>query len=318
MKKVLVTGTSGYIGSRVVRHLKDNGCDVVATSRVVPHSLAVELGVEVYALDVLQAPIELPVAKGADCLVHCATANDILSRDFRAGVDLSVSGTWRMLEFAKANGIPHVIFFSTFQVYGTELNGMVNEDTPVNCESVYGLNHWFGEESCRLFCALHGLSISVVRPSNVYGAPTVSTVNRGTLVPMCFVQEALDTGGITLRSSGRQRRNFVSTKEVAVASAHLVENPPSGFQIFNICSELHASMKEIAILTGELYEELFKSRLALKTLSNLPEQGNQFQAESRLHVLQVPKDESWRMMREEIATLFSQFQKTTKITKTTI
>lgn len=307
MRKVLVTGSSGYIGSRVVRHLKAAGCNVVATSRQPSSALVRELGVDVCGLDVLNPPADWEQAAGADCLIHCATANDILSKNFRAGMDLSVSGTWRMLEFAKAAGISHALFFSTFQVYGTELNGVVSEDTPVNCQTAYGLNHWFGEEACRLFSGQHGLSISVVRPSNVYGVPTVSTVNRDTLVPMCFVREALETGGITLRSSGRQRRNFVSTKEVAEACVHLVKNPPPGFQIFNICSELLASMKEIAILVGGVYEERFQKLLDLKILSDQPEQGNHFQADSKLRTLWPSKEQSWRMMREEISGLFEQF-----------
>jgi len=308
MKKSLVTGVSGYIGSRVVRHLKEKGCEVVATSRSASPLLIEELGVDVHELDVLE-PVDLPVAKGSECLIHCATANDILSRNFQAGIDLSVSGTWRMLEFARDMGIPHVIFFSTFQVYGTELNGLVNEETPVNCQSAYGLNHWFGEEACKLFCALHGLSISVVRPSNVYGAPTVSTVNRSTLVPMCFVREALDTGGITLRSSGRQRRNFVSTREVADACICLADNPPAGFQIFNVCSNLLASMKEIAMLTCEVYQERLQKPLNLNILSDQPEQGNLFQADSKLRSLWPSKEQSRRMISEEIGLLFEKSQR---------
>lgn len=307
MKKVLVTGSSGYIGSRVVRHLVNAGHDVIATSRKPSSSLTLELGVDVYELDVLHPRAAWKKATRVDCLIHCATANDILSKDFRAGIDLSVSGTWQMLEFAKVMKISHVLFFSTFQIYGTELNGTISEATPVNCESVYGLNHWFGEEACRLFSKQHGLAISILRPSNVYGVPIVSSVNRDTLVPMCFVREALESGAVTLRSSGKQRRNFVSTAEVADACVHLIKKPHCGFQIFNICSDLLASMKEIACLVGEVYEGQFQKKMDIKILSDQPEQGNHFFAESKLNALWPIKERSWEMMREEIRGLFKQF-----------
>jgi len=307
MDKIIVTGVSGYIGSRVALEFKNQGFEVVATARNPSAGLAHELGLEVHPFDALESTA-LPLTAKGGCLVHCATANDILSRDFRAGVDLSVCGTWRTVELARAAGVAQFIFLSTFQVYGTELNGVVDEQTPVCCQSPYGLNHWFGEEACRLFSALNGLSVAVLRPSNVYGAPSVSTVNRGTLVPMCFVAEASQTGNITLRSSGRQRRNFVSTKEVADACIHLARNPPGGFQVFNVCSAMLASMREIAELTCAVSLEDYGKELHLDILGNEPIEGNFFQARSKLDFLWPTKEESWQRMRSEVSTLFSQLQ----------
>lgn len=307
MAKAIITGVSGYIGSRVALEFKELGLEVVATARNPTARLADELGLEVHRFDALESEV-LPLAEKSTCLIHCATANDILSRDFRAGVDLSVCGTWRTLELARAAGINQFIFLSTFQVYGTELNGVVDEETPVCCQSPYGLNHWFGEEACRLFSSLHGMSVAVVRPSNVYGAPAVSTVNRGTLVPMCFVAEAAQTGSITLRSSGKQRRNFVSTKEVADACSYIALNPHSGFRIFNVCSAMLASMREIAELTCAVSSERYGKSLDLKILGQEPAKGNSFEARSALEFLWPTKEESWARMRSEISSLFAQLQ----------
>jgi UDP-glucose 4-epimerase len=306
MTKVVVTGASGLIGSQVVQTLVESGMDVIATVRTRPERLRDQLAAPVEVLDVLnpgEAPWEACLDKSADVLIHCATANDIVSRNPANGMQLSVTGTWNVLEWARRNSIARVIYFSTFQVYGTEVEGIVAESRPVHCESAYGLNHWFGEEVCRLFSQKHAMSVAVVRPSNVYGAPAVSTVQRETLVPACFVRSALTSNQLTLHSSGKQRRNFVSTVEVAKACAHLASTGQAGFQIYNICSAYSASILDIARLTAEVYREQFGRELPIQVQSSQPVEGNRFEARSKLDFLWVPATASEHQMRTEIGRM---------------
>jgi UDP-glucose 4-epimerase len=308
MKRVLVTGAGGYIGSRVVLVLRDKGFDVTAAVRRQASLVRSQLGVQVVELDV-SAPGDFFRGKTFDVVVHCATANDIVSRQFRDGVDLSVSGTWNMLEIARHCGSGHFLFFSTFQVYGTELNGKVDEDTPVCCESPYGLNHWFGEEACRLHSRLHGTRVAVLRPSNVYGVPAVSTVERSTLVPTCFVREALERGSVSIRSSGRQIRNFVSTTEVANAVSYLLEKASNErYLVFNVCSRLHRSIAEVASLTCDVFREVTGSELPLSILGEEPSAENLFEATSR-GVWPIQDERSaWKAMRSELQNLFVHYR----------
>ncbi|MBU6178285.1 MAG: NAD(P)-dependent oxidoreductase, partial [Verrucomicrobia bacterium] len=91
MARILITGASGYIGSFAARHLCSQGHEVTATSRGNPERLEAELpGCRAARLDVLS----IPEAFGGawDVILHAATANDILSRDFAAGVELSSVG----------------------------------------------------------------------------------------------------------------------------------------------------------------------------------------------------------------------------------
>ena len=203
MSKVLVTGASGLIGSRIIRTLAERGMDVVGTARSSSEKLCQELGVPVRQLDVLSPHSNALAGLQAECLIHCATANDIVSKVPAHGMNLTVNGTWNVLELARTLGISRFIFFSTFQVFGTELSGIVDESRPPCCESAYGLNHWFGEEVCRMFASKYPMDIAAVRPSNVYGAPLASSVHRESLVPTCFVQSAIRSGEIVLQSSGR-------------------------------------------------------------------------------------------------------------------
>jgi len=306
MTAVVVTGATGLIGSRIVKNLQSHDFNVVATARLPTPEIGRELGVPVYDLDVLR-PEESDLPDVADgILIHCATANDIVSKDAARGYELSVNGTWNVLQLASSLGIKRAIYFSTFQVYGTELVGVVDESFPTRCETPYGQNHWFGEEVCRLIATKQKMAIAVVRPSNVYGAPVASSVHRETLVPACFVRTAIINKEIVLHSSGRQLRNFVSTEEVADACIHLLHNFSPGFEIYNICSGYAATMLELAQLTAEVYQEKFGVCLPVNILSDLPSDTNQFVARSRLESLWKSKNQSRNFMRQEIGALFDQ------------
>lgn len=294
----------------MVRELLSAGISVTATSRQPTRRVETELGVALVQLDVLDPSFDKVAVHSADCLIHCATANDIASKNQSLGFELSVMGTWNMLRFAAVRSIPKLIYFSTFQVYGTELTGVVDESRPANCQSPYGLNHWCGEEVCRMQATMQALAVAVVRPSNVYGAPAASSVNRNTLVPACFVSDALAHGEIRLQSSGRQLRNFVSTAEVARACLHLLADFPSGFSISNICSPYSATIYDVALLTAEVHRERFGVTLPVKVLRNEPTVINGFDARSRHQAIWGTADASRKTMRQEIRLLYDWMQQT--------
>jgi UDP-glucose 4-epimerase len=280
--RVFVTGAAGFLGSAIAQELAAAGHQVTAAVR--PSRLQEGLtvpGCLMAAWDALQPPDALPPC---DAVVHCATSNDILSRDFGAGIDLSVKGTYHLLQRAKAAGVTRFIFLSTIQVHGTELEGIITEDSPINCETPYALNHYLGEETCRMFAkSWPEAEIILLRPSNVYGVPSLPSVNRSTLVPMCFVKQALEEGKITLRSSGKQTRNFVSTQEVAQICQNLLTQPhkPSVRPVL-AASAWNASILDVAMITNQLFKEFYNKEAKLEILSSEPEKGNDFLVKASL------------------------------------
>lgn len=281
MADILVTGASGYIGSYMCRWLREQGHVVTASARTITPALeeAVE-GCRIQLLDVLDIPHDL---EGTwDCIVHTATANDILSRDFEAGIALSTFGTRNVLNLAKRLGVPHVLFFSTLQVYGTELKGDLSETSPLNLVNEYGLNHRFGELACKLSSRQYGVRTSIMRPANVYGCPISRTVDRWSLVPMCFVKEALESGTITLRSSGRQRRDFVSLRQVAAACEAAILDTPETDRIYNIATGSTWSMLDTAAWVIAAFVESGLPTPELRVLGTEPHTPNDFHVHSTI------------------------------------
>lgn len=278
-KKLYITGISGFIGSRLAKRCAEAGHHVIGISRRNCPELSRELGIEVIKADLLdRSSIKLDFA---DTVIHCATSNDIISRDFHDGVSLSVFGTRNLLDATCAAGIQEFIFFSTAQVYGTELHGQVSIQTATRCETPYALNHLFGEELCKMYSTRNdGLNCIALRPSNIYGVPEVSTVNRCTLVPICFVDEAIKNKTINLRSSGMQTRNFVSTDEVCDDVIRLLDDFPLGFTTINSGSNWCTSILEIARIVEEVYLRKYGAKIDINIMNDYPKNPNIFKYES--------------------------------------
>ncbi len=279
MARILITGASGYIGSSAAHHLSSVGHEVTASSRTGADRLAADLpGVETATLDVLSIPDSF---QGSwDVILHAATANDILSRDFRAGVELSSVGTKNILSLARRTGVGHVIFLSTLQVYGMELLGTIREDSPASPRNDYGLNHVFGEQVCEMECFHGDLRTTVLRPANIYGCPVSRTVDRWSLVPTCFVREALSSGKITLRSSGLQRRDFVSLRQVAEACDAVIRSSGTGCSVRNIATGETHSILDAARWTVAAFEAAGLPAPELEILGDEPREANHFSVES--------------------------------------
>lgn len=281
---LFIAGVSGFIGSRLARRCLTSGYQVSGMSRGNAELLSKELGIDVVKADLLEVSQinSVPLNK-SDIIVHCATANDIVSKSFNAGVSLSVMGTRNLFEAALRAGVKRVVLFSTAQVYGTELFGLVDEFSPVRCETPYALNHFFAEELGRLYAEKQGFDVTVIRPSNVYGVPQVSAINRSTLVPMCFVEEAIKQGSITLHSSGKQTRNFVSNDEVAELVLKVLSSFPTGFTIINACSNYHASIFDIAGMVASSFKTNYRKKAAIHINGSQPLSPNVFRYSSKFY-----------------------------------
>jgi nucleoside-diphosphate-sugar epimerase len=157
--KVLVTGSGGFIGGRIVELLSDSGIEVRAGVR--RWSSGARIGrrpVEIVACDILDAAQMDDACRDVDAIVHCAVG------DHRATVD----GTRGVLEAAVRNDIGRVVHISTVDVYGSA-EGEFDEKSPhMITGRAYGDSKIEAERVCAEFSE-RGLPIVILRPTIVYG-----------------------------------------------------------------------------------------------------------------------------------------------------
>ncbi|MBR9972782.1 NAD-dependent epimerase/dehydratase family protein [Magnetospirillum sulfuroxidans] len=218
--KILVTGASGFVGSRLVAELLRRGHQVVAPMRR-PRPWA---GVDTLPIGDLGPDTDwLATLSGCDAVVHSAARAHVL--DDRSADPLAVfrrvnrDGTLHLAKQAHQAGVKYFLFISTIKVNG--------ESTPPDCpfraedaanpQDAYGIAKAEAEAGLR---TLDGLALTVLRPPLVHGpgakgnlAVLIKAVARGMPLPLGLV---------------RNRRSMVGVDNLADAVAFLLDHRPAG------------------------------------------------------------------------------------------
>lgn len=237
--RVLMTGTSGLIGSAVRSALSD--LQIHALGR---RAELADTVVDLHACQDLAA-LRLPAV---DALVHCAGVTDEEIRaDPGAALERATLGTEALLKVAGEAGARKFIYVSSTHVYGAQA-GEIRESSPPDPQSLYALAHYCTEQLFKRFAAASGGLSCVLRPNAVYGPLAhPERFKRWTLIPFSFPLEAKRTGSITLKSTGVQRRNFVSAAAVAeVAGRWLRGELPPDAGVINVVGDVCESVLEFA------------------------------------------------------------------------
>ncbi len=255
--KVMLIGVGGYLGGEIFVELMAAGHDVWTVSRRAAGGAELPAGHHV--VHDMRQPLTLD-QQDFDLVIHAAGANDVQSRDPSAALDMTVLTARHAAEFASRQRRPRLLYLSTFQVYGRD-EGPVDESVACQPRNDYASTHLFAEQWIEQFGRTHGLSWIHVRPANIAGVPRRGGMQRWTLAPGCFCQDALRERRIVVRSTGRQYRDFLPLSDVArqvVAAGGAFERFAGG--ALNICAGAALTIAQVAQLAAERYEARFGKR----------------------------------------------------------
>lgn len=235
MKKVLITGINGAIGSTIARHLYGK-YEISGTS--LEDSNLTGIPITYFKSDISKRDSLEAFPKEIDIIVHCAAA--INYDNFSSSlIDANCKGTQNIALYANTIGCSQLIYFSSLPVIGKPLFSPITEDHPINPPTVYHISKYFGELLFKT--VLKNVALTVFRiPSPIgYGMP----LNK--IVPV-FVQNAIENRDFVLKGSGSRIQNYIDVRDIARAVDCAIEKKAEG--IFNIASDKSYSNKEIAEL----------------------------------------------------------------------
>ena len=252
-----MTGAGGYLGSRLVHRL---GADDVRclVRREVPYLG----GAEQIELDLCE-PIDR-VARaltGVDTVVHLAGENEVVAAEDPDGaMSDTIKASRHIAAAATRAGVARIVYASTVHVYGSRLvpGAEIDEDVPPAPRSPYAVAR-LASEHLLASAGSEGIDVVVLRLTNVVGAPVDIGVPRWTLVANDLSREAVTRGTVTLRSSGRQCRDFVVADDVErVFDATLAGRVPAG--TYNLGSGRSTTVRALAELVCERVERATGAR----------------------------------------------------------
>ncbi|ACG72780.1 NAD-dependent epimerase/dehydratase [Anaeromyxobacter sp. K] len=163
--KILVTGATGKVGSRLAKRLAERGDGIRALVRDPARTADLrEVGVELAAGDLLDVDSLVAAVGGVDAVVHCAAFfRGATPEQAHAVNDL---GTRHLASVARAASVKRFVFTSTGLVYGSNGGRVAREDDPCAPTAAYPVSKLAAE---RFLLGIEGLDVRVLRLPFVYG-----------------------------------------------------------------------------------------------------------------------------------------------------
>lgn len=231
--RVLVTGARGFVAGYVGEELAARG------ARVVPFGRRVDPRGDVREAAAVRRAIE-----GIDVVVHLAVSPGYKSEsDPRWDVEVNVLGTLNVLLAAREVKVQRVLHLSTSLVYGAG-RGPVGEDGPAAPTTLYGASKLASEEYARMFARGHGLWVSVLRMSTLYGEPKEGAAPPNVVTR--FTDLALEGRPIVITGEADRALDLLHVADAARACVAALENDRSGGRLYNIGSGTSVTPADVA------------------------------------------------------------------------
>jgi UDP-glucose 4-epimerase len=258
MKKYVVSGGAGFIGSNIVRSLVERGGEHVKVIDDLSSGYHTNLEpfprVEFVKASTLDPDAVREVVSSADTVFHLAASvgnkrsidNPILDSQ------VNVIGTLNVLEACREADVRKIVYSSSAGIFGELKQLPIREDHPIEPDSPYGVSKLAGEKHCLAYAKLHDLEAVALRYFNVYG-PSQRFDAYGNVIPI-FVFQMLRGEPITIFGDGEQTRDFVNVADVV--QVNLKAAAAEGVSgAFNIGSGTRITINELArILMGLIPE----------------------------------------------------------------
>tara|TARA_R100000234_G_scaffold83675_1_gene53046 strand:- start:2329 stop:3216 length:888 start_codon:yes stop_codon:yes gene_type:complete len=235
MRKVLVTGGCGFIGSNLVDYLRDLNYNVVVVDNMSSGKKEYCRDDVEYHFDDFQKILSDGTLDGAgiEAVFHLA-AEARIQPSFEDPVytcNNNSFGTVIVCEFARKNKCKVVYAGSSSYYGGVYLNP-------------YCFAKWQGEEACKMYSEVYGVSTAIMRFFNVYG-PRNPMIGQYTPVVAIFERQKKDNTPLTIVGDGEQRRDFTFVRDIC-SGLELASRDTWNGEIFNLGTGMNYSINELA------------------------------------------------------------------------
>ncbi len=237
MKKVIVTGGAGFIGSHLVDNLLTEGYHVIvidnfSTGR--PDNLRhheENKNLEIINSDINNQEELGKYFKGVTWVFHLAALADIVpsiqqpENYFKSNVD----GTFSILQLSKKAGVKKLIYIASSSCYGIPDIYPTSETSEIRTEYPYALTKYLGEQLAMHWGKVYNLPVISLRFFNIYGPRSRTSGTYGAVFGV-FLSQKIHENPFTVVGDGTQTRDFTFVTDAVDACITAAKS--------NICSEI--------------------------------------------------------------------------------
>jgi len=245
MKKIMITGIAGFIGSNLAEYLLNRGYDVYGIDNL---SYGVREQIPDKAIftqiDIRSKQLS-DVIQGMDAVFHLAAKNCIsdCQIDPLETTDINVVGTVNLFEACRKVGVKRVVYAESSAIYEGSRNFPTKEwdEKPI---SIYAISKYAEKYFAEAYQRFYGLNLTALRYFNVYGP---KQDYRRTIAPLmsAIIINLLKQKTPSIFGDGNKRRDFIYIDDVNKFHEMIIDDSRTFGQTYNIGTGVNYSVLEI-------------------------------------------------------------------------
>ena len=248
MKKVLVTGCAGFIGSNLVDRLLQMGCEVVGIDNfstglreflksALTHEKFTLIEADLLKLDDIQAAFQ-----GVDAVYHLAANADVRFGTNHPDKDLyqNAFATFNVLEAMRKHGVKKIAFASTGSIYGEAEVIPTPETAPFPVQtSLYGASKLAAEGLIQAYAEGFGFQGYIFRFVSILG----ERYTHGHVFDF-YKQLLKNPNELTVLGNGKQRKSYLYIQDCIDAIFYVMENAKDKVNVFNLGTDEYCQVND--------------------------------------------------------------------------
>ena len=241
MNSILVTGSSGFIGRKVLEKLPK--LEVITDY---DNSIRIDL----------QNINEVMKINSADIVIHLAGKTPKKELKWNDYFNNNISSTLNILEYCIIKNVKKLIYVSNY-IYGNPKYSPIDEIHPINPHNSYSESKYLGERLCKFYCDKMNINLIILRPFNIYG----ESMNKNFLLSNLINSIKTDQKMTIVNKDSR--RDFLHVDDF-VDLILKIKDYNCKFEIFNVGTGISFSFNEII----EKIEKITSKKLNLEYLED--------------------------------------------------
>jgi UDP-glucose 4-epimerase len=250
MKKILITGATGYIGSWLTRYFLSQNFSIVAHGSSKHTLLKLEKrlnnqgysseNIEFWDQDFMDVEWKFPDFQELGAIIHCAALTSVREGKYHKYdkyFNVNVLGTKTIAQKALENDILHFIHLSSGQIYGTPQSFPIDENTPKEPINLYGFSKLMSEEIVKSI-GTFGLDFTIARPFSVYGKEQSNIIS-------IIINKIKNGNTLTIYGDGNQTRAFMHINDICNAIKLMLGNRKCFKKEYNLSGPEEYSVNQL-------------------------------------------------------------------------
>ena len=253
--KILVTGSSGFIGSHLVEYLVKKRYKVVAFDRYNSNNSYGWLENSKYKKkikfilgDIRDYDSVNKAMKGCHSVMHLAALIGIPYSYISptAYIKTNIEGTLNVLESAKNLRLKQVIVTSTSEVYGTAIKKKLSEQSELKAQSPYAASKIAADQLSLSYYRSFGLPVKIIRPFNTFGPRQSARAVIPTIITQALLKNKIKIGNLNTT------RDFLYVEDLCSAYEMILKSNKLLGEVINVGVDSEISIKKLILKIAKI------------------------------------------------------------------